>query len=124
MIDQAGPPGAAQVRCRQTGDQRRVLRRNVALVVVAVQRPRLDLAARQLAAVHPLMERMVAVVALGPDGAQRGFQLVRRHRLVGPRLCTAHNTISIPSQATSQPARSTISRSGESSSRMGLLLLI
>src|SRR5271166_5121368 len=117
MVHQPRPPCPSKLGRRQASDQRRVLRWNVALVVVSVQRPCLNLAQGQLSAVHPFMERMVVVIALRPDGTQFGLQFVRAQN-------STHSTISIPSKATSHPACSTTARSGESSSSTGLLLLI
>ena len=62
----AATRGAAP-RSSQRDDQRRVLHRDAALVVVAVERPGLDLAPGQLAAVQQAMERVQDVVALGAD---------------------------------------------------------
>ena len=49
---------------------------------------------------------MLVVIALGADGAQRCFQLVGRQH-------PAHSSISMPSQAISQPAASASTRCGE-----------
>ena len=80
MVDQAAAPFAAQVGRRQPREQRRVLPRDRGLVVVAVQRPGLDLALRQLPAMQQAMEGVEDVVALGADRAQRGFEFVGRQQ--------------------------------------------
>ena len=85
------------------------------LVVVAVERPGLDLALGAFAAVQQRVERVQAVIAPRADGAQLCLEVLRRQRL--------HRTISIPSSATSQPLRSTSTRSGEPSIRIGFVLL-
>ncbi len=91
--------------------------RDHGLVIVAVERPGLDLALGAFAAVQQLVERMQAVIAPRADVAQRGFQFVARVRQI-------HSTISMPSSATSKPAASTLRRSGEPSIRIGLVLLM
>ena len=62
------------------------------------------------------MEQMQAVITLGADVAQGCFEFVGRKQL--------HNTISMPSSATCQPAASTFLRSGEPSISIGLVLLM
>jgi hypothetical protein len=79
VIHQAAAPFAAQIGGRQARQQGRVLHRDLTLIIVAVQRPGLHLAAIQLAPVKQLMEGMQAVVTLRADTAQCLFQLVRRH---------------------------------------------
>src|SRR5262249_59422533 len=102
MIDQAAAPLAPQRRIFAASDQAGVLERDDRLVIVAVERPRLDLAPGALAAVQEAVERVQAMIAARADVAQRGLQFVRRHHF--------HSTISAPSAATSQPARSTLWR--------------
>ena len=79
VIDQPRAPFAPDRRIVAARDQARVLDRDHRLVVVAVQRPGLDLALGAFAAVQQLMERMQAVIAPRADVAQRRFQLVGRH---------------------------------------------
>src|SRR5581483_6412277 len=87
--------------------------------------PGLHLAAAQLAAVQQAVEGMQDVVARRADLAQRGLQAFRRQRLRQRRGgFGAQERSSMPSQATSQPARSSSARSGESSSNAGLELLM
>ena len=45
------------------------------LVVVAIQRPGLQLAAGQFTFVHQQMKRMLMVIALFPDGVEAGDEL-------------------------------------------------
>ena len=59
---------------------------------------------------------LAAMRAFGADVAQLGFEFPRRQQV--------HSKISIPSAATSQPAASTLRRSGEPSTRIGLVLLM
>src|SRR5262249_61547344 len=89
-------------------DQARVLHRDHGLVVVAVERPGLDLALGAFPAVEEMMERVHAVVAPRPDVTQLGFQLVRSEQ-------RRHNSILIPSSATSKTAASTATCCGETS---------
>ena len=63
MIDDALDPLLAHLALRAIGEDQRVFHRNIDLVVKAVRHPELQLVARQLAAVHPLIERMQMMVA-------------------------------------------------------------
>src|SRR5580704_13323016 len=116
VIGKAAPPFAARRLVVAARDQARVLDRDHGLVIVAVERPGLDLALAAFAAVQELVERMQPVITPRADVAQRRFQLLRCHQL--------HSTISRPSSAISQPAATTRSRSGEPSIRIGLVLLM
>src|SRR6266404_2977533 len=113
---QAPAPLAADIGVVAARDQARILHRDPGLIVIAVERPGLDLAPGALAAVQQVMKGMQAMIALRPDGAQPGFELVRREQV--------HGTILSPSAAISQPAASTLRRSGERATRIGLVLLI
>ena len=77
VVHQPGPPFPPQVGGRQPGHEAGVLRGDLALVIIAIQRPGLHLAARQPAIVQHAMERMQVVVALGADRVQRVFQPLR-----------------------------------------------
>src|SRR6266446_872461 len=117
VVDEAAAPLAPHVAVKAARDQARILHRDHRLVVVAVERPRLDLALGAFAAMEQMMERVQAVVAPRPDVTQLGFQLVRSEQC-------RHNSILIPSSATSKPAASTARRCGEPSIRIGLVLLM
>src|SRR5438552_297588 len=142
VLDPVPPflPDAAVAKAR---DHDRILDRDRALVIVAVERPGLHLALVQFAAVQEAMERMQAVIARGADLAQRRLQLagiverdalaerIGRHVLVFRALVFhalagygVQSTISVPSVANCQPARSASSRSGDAGSSAGLELLI
>ncbi len=83
MVDDAAAPFAAQLRGRQLADSAWAsLIGNHRLVIVAVERPGLDLLARKLAAVQQLVERMKMVVAHRADGAQLRLELVRRQQTI------------------------------------------
>ena len=75
VLDPVPPfePGGAVAEAR---DHHRVLDRDRALVIIAVQRPGLHLALVELAAVQQPMERMQVVIARRADVAQRRFQLL------------------------------------------------
>src|SRR6185369_3151038 len=94
------------------------------LVIVAIGDPGLQLLTAAFALVHHDLEGMMDVVA-DALGAQLCFEFLGR-----PRLQFVHFhflspvSISIPSKASSMPARVSSARSGESSSRMGLVLLM
>jgi hypothetical protein len=92
---------AAKIGIFAARENRRVLDRNARLIGVAIERPSLELAAREFAFVHEQMKRMLVVIAFFADGAKLrdefgfgdergGFRLTRRLRL-------AHRLISIPS---------------------------
>ena len=91
MVDDAPPPFPAQRRRRQTGDQIGVLRRNAGLIIIAVERPGLDLAAIELAVAHQVMKRMAMVIALLADLPQRALELG------AGKQGRAHSLTSIPS---------------------------
>src|SRR5580704_2149764 len=116
VIDEPVAPFAPRRLILAAGDQACVLDRDHCLIIVAVERPGLDLALRAFAAVQQFVERMQPVITPRTDVAQRGFKLLRRHQL--------HNTTSRPSSAISQPAATTRPRSGEPSIRIGLVLLM
>src|SRR5262249_26632449 len=116
VIDETSPPLAAQRRIIAARDQACVLPGVHRLVVVTMECPGLHLALRALTAVQQHMERIQAMIASRADVAQLRLEFGRRHRL--------HSAISIPSSATSQPLRSTCTRSGEPSTRIGLVLLM
>src|SRR5262249_19671108 len=112
---EAAAPFSPQRRVVATRDQARVLHRDHRLVVVAIERPGLNLAFGAFAAVQQRMKRVQAVIAVRADGAQLRLQVLPRQGLP--------STISITSSATSQPLRSTSTRSGEPSIRIGFVLL-
>src|SRR5581483_6416402 len=121
LVEDALDPQAAHLAVGTVGEDRAVLHRDIELVVEAIGDPSADLRGRQLALVHPDVERMVDVVA-----RLLCAQLVLEF-LPAPRPVVrlrAHSEISIPSKATSIPARSSSRRCAESSSRIGLVLLI
>src|SRR6185312_13860875 len=126
VVEDPRDPLAADRHLGAVGEDRRVLDRDRALVVVAVRHPALKLLTGELAGVHPHVEGVLVVIALALL-AQRGDEL-----LLGPRdrvLLQAgrrrrHSSNSIPSSEITRPAPSTIDLSGESSSRIGLVLLM
>ena len=63
------------------------------------------------------VERVLVMVARGPDGAQALDKLVRGEE-------GFQKGISRPSKATSKPAASTAARSAEPSTRIGFVLLM
>ena len=71
------PPFHADVAVAEARDHDRILDRDRALVIVAVQRPGLHLALVELAAMQQVMERMQAVIARLADVAERGLQILR-----------------------------------------------
>ena len=102
------------------GQDRRILDRDHRLIIIAVERPGLHLFIGALTAVQAALKPMQVMVALGTDLAQPGLELAVAQ--LGSGVLTAYT--SIPSKPTSHPARSTLTRSVESSIRTGFVLLI
>ncbi len=67
MVDDASAPFPAQRRCRQPGDQIGVLRRNPGLIVIAIERPGLNLTPIELPVAHQVVKRVAMMVALLAD---------------------------------------------------------
>src|SRR4030088_2380733 len=125
MIFYSVPPLQPDAAVAEARDHHRVLDRNGALVIIAVQRPGLHLSLVELAAMQQTVKRMQVMVTRGADPAQRRFQLFgapeRRiaaeredcHPVQGHRV---QSVISVPSAGICQPARSAMLRSGEAGS--------
>src|SRR5581483_7975807 len=120
MVYDARAADAAEPSIVAARQDNRVFDRNVTLVAVPVQRPCLQLAARQLSLVHQEVKGMFVVVAFFTDLPQAGHQLGLGHGWRSGRSAQIWN--SIPSSAISQPASLTWRCSALSSSRMGLVL--
>src|SRR3989441_9302538 len=101
VVDDPLNPLLPHLALRAVGEDQRILDRNVDLVVEPVRHPKLERLARQLAAVHPLVEGMEVVIAALEHGPQPGGELV------------AHSSNSIASSPTTIPAASTCARSAE-----------
>src|SRR5207248_4202343 len=121
VIVDALDPHPAKSRIFGFGKDDRVLDGNAGLVIVAVLHPRLELFPGQLSLVHAHVEGMAVVVALLALAGEPGDKLRAGERRAGR---ARHSAIPIPPHATRQPARSTATRSGESSRRTGLVLLM
>ena len=80
VIVDAVNPFAAQFAIVHAAHEGGVLARHRLLIAVAVERPGGDLSLLQLAAVQQLMELVLVVIALGADGADRGFEFGARKR--------------------------------------------
>src|SRR5579859_2870213 len=77
--------------------QSRVFDGDAALIVVAIERPGLELASREFSLVHQAMKWMFVVIALFADGVKtRNEVSFREQRRVGG-LGLGHTAISIPS---------------------------
>src|SRR5262249_51826627 len=116
MVDQAAAPFAPHRRVLAARDQARVLDRDHCLVIVTVERPRLDLPLGALAAVQHAVEGMQPMIPARADVAQSRLELVGGQQ--------GHSTTSMPSSAISHPAASTCARSAEPATRIGLVLLM
>src|SRR5882757_1210900 len=133
MVLDAVPPFHPDAAVAKTRDHHRVLDRDRALIIIAVQRPGLHLALVELAAMQQAVKRMQAVIAGRADLAQGCFQFAGaveryaladrqgRHSVGGHHV---HSTISVPSEGICQPAASAILRSADPCNKAGLELLI
>ncbi len=89
VVVDAMQPFAAELAVVRAAHQGGILARHAGLVTVAVERPGLHLALGELAAVQQLMERVLVVIALGADRADRRLEFSLGHRLaVGETLRT------------------------------------
>src|SRR5580692_10046028 len=90
MIENAFAPGQPEGGIFAARENGGILNRNAALVVVAIQGPGLELAARELAFVHQRVKRMLMVIALFAYGVKAGdevgFGEQRQRGLDGLRL--------------------------------------
>src|SRR5215470_14118969 len=111
VIEKPAAPFPPDIRIRAARNQARVLYRNHGLVVVAVERPGLDLTLGAPSAMKQVMERVQTVIAPCSDVTQLCFQLIRCEQC-------RHSSILIPSSATSKPAASTARRCDEPSIRI------
>ncbi len=75
MIDQTLPPDAPVVGVGQPGDDDRVLFRDRTLVIIAIQRPSLNLLLRAGTGMQHAVKRMMIVVVTRADPAQRFLKL-------------------------------------------------
>src|SRR5690554_1457496 len=102
----------------------RILLGDVDLIVIAICHSPPDLGRCASTAVHGPMEWMMDMV-VAALGTQRGLEIVpsqgRRNLCVHGR---PHRCMCMPSHATSIPCAASSARSGEASSRMGLVLLM
>src|SRR5262249_42087601 len=98
MVEDALAPRQTKRGILAARQDRGILDGYSALIVVAIQCPRLQLAAREFTFVHEQVERMLVVITLFTDrvkaGDEIGFGEQRLGRLVGG---DAHNSNSIPS---------------------------
>ena len=113
VVNHALAPGAAKDRIGAARENNRILDRDRALVVVAIQGPGLQLAAAEAAFVHHQMKRMLVVIAFLAYGTQLRAQLVEREQgcvflLRGP----FYSSNCHPSSAISHPASRTWRYSG------------
>ena len=76
VVDHALRPDAAQLGIEEARHERRILDRNAALIIVAVERPGLNLALGELAVAHQRVKRVPVVVTFGADLAQPGFEVL------------------------------------------------
>ena len=75
MIEDALTPSEAEDGIFTAREDGGIFNRDAALVIVAIQSPRLKLAARQLAFVHEQVKWMLVMVALFADRIKAGEEL-------------------------------------------------
>src|SRR5262249_42191325 len=98
LIENPFAPSDAERVVLAASEDRCVLNGNMALIVVAIQSPSLELATRKLAIVHQLMKRVLVVIALLTDGVKAGDEIAfGEYGLFGAFERAGHNSISIPS---------------------------
>src|SRR5712692_7495135 len=114
-------PDATKLRIVAARQDNRILDRDDALVVVAIEGPGLQLSAAQFAIMHKQVKRMPVVIALLADLPQGGAKLV--HRVQRPVL-RVHNVKWHPSSASSHPESRTARYSAPASLSMGFVLLM
>jgi hypothetical protein len=95
MVREPFAPCEAEAMIFGPSNNRGVFAGNIALVVVAIEGPRLQLAARQSAFVHQQVEGMPVVIAFFADGMEAGDKIGFREKwfVVG----AGHKLNSIPS---------------------------
>ena len=117
VVEDTLDPLAADLAVGTVGQDRRVLQRDVDLVVETVRHPALDLFATGTALVHRDMERMVDMVVASLSRSARSNSA----RSMAARLMLApYSWMCMPSQATSMPLASSSARSAEAVSRDGI----
>ena len=109
MVDDPLDPLLPHLALGAAREDQRVLDGNVDLIIEAIRHPELELVARQLATMHPLVEGMEVVIAALQDVAQPLDQIGTRLRA---DLHT-HSSNSNASSPTTTPAASTSARSAE-----------
>src|SRR5580658_2601918 len=120
MVHDALSPGAPEGWIVALGKYERIFNGNVALVVIAVQRPGLNLSPRQRSRVHPKMEGVAMVVTSFAHSLQALAQLLGREQGVfrNEFVFQLHSHPSFPIR---QPESSTSLRSLLRGSSTGLV---
>ncbi len=105
VIEDALNPLAPGFAIRAVGEDRRILQRDVDLIVETIGHPALDLLAGSAPFVHGAMERVMDVIQRAL-GAQRLLEFGRCHGSLAHQnspVRTAYKTMLMPSNATSMP---------------------
>ena len=98
MIEDALAPGDTKRRIFAAREDGRVLNRNTALIVVAIERPGLQLAAGEFSIVHQQMKWVLVVIALFAYGVKAGDEFgLSEQGPIGFGSDDGHNSNSIPS---------------------------
>src|ERR1700721_1487887 len=95
VVEDALPPGHAKRGILAARQNRRVLDGNVRLIIVAVERPGLQLPAVERALVHQKMKWMLVVIALLADGVESGDKFLLAEGIFV--LAVLHRGMSRPS---------------------------
>src|SRR4030088_1004190 len=99
VVDNTLAPCQAERRILTVRQDGRIFHRYMALVVVAVECPGLQLPARQLAFMHQGVKRMLMVIAFFADGVKSGDEFTFRQHLFFYHGAngSVHNSSSMPS---------------------------
>ena len=95
MIDQPFAPDEAKALVVRSSEKNCVFPRNMALIVVAVQGPSLQLAAAQRTFMHQFVEWMLVVVPLFADRVKTGDEVCFRQGWL--LILMSHRVTSMPS---------------------------
>src|SRR3990172_3362604 len=130
MIDDPMDPRPAEGRIVGLAQDGRILFRNETLIVETVGDPGMQLSLRQLPFVHQQVERVLVVIPFLAHRSESLRKFIHAQPLWGSArvhsfsFFGSYTSRSMPSNATSHPAFSTIRRSEESSISIGFVLLM
>ena len=95
MIDKSFTPDEAKALVVRSSEKNRIFSRNMALIVVAIQSPSLQLTPAQRTFMHQFVEWMLVVVPLFADRVKTGDEICFRQGWL--LILMSHRVTSIPS---------------------------